>query len=96
MVARRGAILPQDISVTPVGTPVPSDENKKNLWIIEAEIPPELQKKAGKKKKKRKRKKGAGALGPTDETHDMGYCTERASSTVPRLPKLPGQKKLGL
>uniref|UniRef100_UPI00398F703B protein smoothened n=1 Tax=Pristiophorus japonicus TaxID=55135 RepID=UPI00398F703B len=93
MVARRGAILPQDISVTPVGTPVPPDENKRNLWIIEAEIPAELQKKAG-KKKKRKRKKGVRPLGPTEETHDMGYCTERASSTVPRLPKLLGQKSL--
>uniref|UniRef100_A0A4W3JHJ9 Protein smoothened n=1 Tax=Callorhinchus milii TaxID=7868 RepID=A0A4W3JHJ9_CALMI len=93
MVARRGAILPQDISVTPVGTPVPPDENDQNLWIIEAEIPPDLLKRAGNRKKK-KRKKAIRPLGPVDEIHDMGYFTERASSTVPRLPKLPRQKSL--
>uniref|UniRef100_H2ZZD7 Protein smoothened n=1 Tax=Latimeria chalumnae TaxID=7897 RepID=H2ZZD7_LATCH len=92
MVARRGAILPQDISVTPVATPVPPEENKKNLWVVEAEIPPELHKKAGKKKKKkRKRKK---EVQPMDEVPHVGYYTEWVSSNVPRLPKLPGQKSL--
>ncbi|XP_062929065.1 protein smoothened [Mobula hypostoma] len=94
MVARRGAILPQDISVTSAETPVPPDDNKKDLWIIEAEILPELQKKTGKKKKKKRRRKRVGPLGSAEEPQDMGYCTERASSTVPRLPKLTGQRSL--
>ncbi|KAB1276732.1 Smoothened-like protein [Camelus dromedarius] len=58
MVARRGAILPQDVSVTPVATPVPPEE-KANLWLVEAEISPELEKRLGRKKKRRKRKKEA-------------------------------------
>lgn len=91
MVARRGAILPQDISVTPAESPVPPDDNTKDLWIIEAEIPPELQKKTGKKKRRKKR---VGPLGYPEEPQDMGYCTERASSTIPRLPKLIMQKSL--
>ncbi|KAB0399710.1 hypothetical protein E2I00_009039 [Balaenoptera physalus] len=56
MVARRGAILPQDVSVTPVATPVPPEE-KANLWLVEAEISPELEKRLGRRKKRRKRKK---------------------------------------
>ncbi|XP_041110893.1 smoothened homolog [Polyodon spathula] len=88
MVARRGAILPQDISVTPTGTPTPPEDNRKNLWIVEAEIPPELHK----KKKRKRRKKEVRPLGPTAEVYDVGY--ERASSAVPRLPRLPCQKSL--
>ncbi|XP_058718118.1 protein smoothened-like isoform X2 [Poecile atricapillus] len=56
MVARRGAILPQDISVTPVATPVPPEE-RANLWVVEADVSPELQKRGGHKKKRRKKKK---------------------------------------
>lgn len=91
MVARRGAILPQDISVTPTGTPVPPEDNKKNLWLVEAEIPPELQKKAGKKKKRRKKKK---EIQLPEDGYDVGYYSEQIASSVPRLPKLPGQKCL--
>nr|XP_006633522.1 PREDICTED: smoothened homolog [Lepisosteus oculatus] len=91
MVARRGAILPQDISVTPTGTPVPPDDNKNQLWIVEAEIPPELHKK---KKKRRRRKKEVRPLGPMEEIYDMGYHPEHASSAVPRLPKLHGHRSL--
>ncbi|MGH0125661.1 UNVERIFIED_CONTAM: hypothetical protein FKN15_023940 [Acipenser sinensis] len=88
MVARRGAILPQDISVTPTGTPTPPEDSRKNLWIVEAEIPPELHK----KKKKKRRKKEVCPQNPMAEVYDMGY--ERVSSAVPRLPRLPGQKSL--
>ncbi|MBN3298400.1 SMO protein, partial [Amia calva] len=91
MVARRGAILPQDISVTVTGTPVPPDDNMNQLWIVEAEIPPELQKK---KKKKRRRKKEVRPLAPTEELCDLGRRGERAHSAVPRLPKLPGHRSL--
>ncbi|MGH0127857.1 UNVERIFIED_CONTAM: hypothetical protein FKN15_032526 [Acipenser sinensis] len=88
MVARRGAILPQDISVTPTGIPTPPEDSRKNLWIVEAEIPPELHK----KKKKKRRKKEVRPQSQTAEVYDMGY--ERVSSAVPRLPRLPGQKSL--
>uniref|UniRef100_A0A8C6MCQ2 Protein smoothened n=2 Tax=Nothobranchius TaxID=28779 RepID=A0A8C6MCQ2_NOTFU len=38
MVARRGAILPQDISVTPTGTPVPPPEERNRLWMVQREF----------------------------------------------------------
>ncbi|XP_003896630.1 smoothened homolog isoform X1 [Papio anubis] len=89
MVARRGAILPQDISVTPVATPVPPEEQA-NLWLVEAEISPELQKRLGRKKKRRKRKKEVCPLAPPPELHPPAP----APSTIPRLPQLPRQKCL--
>nr|XP_039328951.1 smoothened homolog isoform X3 [Saimiri boliviensis boliviensis] len=171
MVARRGAILPQDISVTPVATPgmsscfwrkvggteaggfwdwstgavreggrgicrvglrlekskglgpranlkkskgkdtqgsrggldrarapgscslsscqVPPEEQA-NLWLVEAEISPELQKRLGRKKKRRKRKKEVCPLAPPPELHPPAS----APSTIPRLPQLPRQKCL--
>lgn len=92
MVARRGAILPQDVSVTPVATPVPPDE-RANLWVVAAEISPELEKRAGRKKKRRK-KKEAGPPGPAPQLCDVGSLAPQARSAVPRLPKLPRQKCL--
>ncbi|KFQ38225.1 hypothetical protein N332_01545, partial [Mesitornis unicolor] len=103
MVARRGAILPQDISVTPVATPgkagcdrchpplpcpaVPPEEGA-NLWVVEADISPELQKRSGRKKKRRKKKK---EVSPGPE-HSLGVsAAPPAPSTVPRLPRLPPQ-----
>lgn len=85
MVARRGAILPQDISVTPTGTPVPPPEERNRLWMVEAEISPEMIKR---KKKKKKRKK---EVRPAEEALDQqAYCQrEFGRSSVPRLPKLP-------
>ncbi|XP_071386749.1 protein smoothened [Centroberyx affinis] len=85
MVARRGAILPQDISVTPTGTPVPPPEERNKLWMVEAEISPEMIKR---KKKKKKRKK---EVRPMEELVDhQGYRRrEFGASSVPRLPKLP-------
>ncbi|XP_060052525.1 protein smoothened isoform X2 [Erinaceus europaeus] len=91
MVARRGAILPQDVSVTPVATPVPPEE-KANLWLVEAEISPELEKRLGRKKKRRKRKKEVCPLGPPTGLHHPGSAV--APSAVPRLPQLPRQKCL--
>ncbi|NXQ20604.1 SMO protein, partial [Peucedramus taeniatus] len=84
MVARRGAILPQDISVTPVATPVPPEE-RANLWVVEADVSPELQKRGGRKKKRRKKKK--------EVTPDPERCPGLSAvpSAVPRLPRLPPQ-----
>uniref|UniRef100_A0A8B9X0L0 Protein smoothened n=2 Tax=Laurasiatheria TaxID=314145 RepID=A0A8B9X0L0_BOSMU len=93
MVARRGAILPQDVSVTPVATPVPPEE-KANLWLVEAEISPELEKRLGRKKKRRKRKKEVCPLVPPPELHLPALGPASAPSAVPRLPQLPRQKCL--
>uniref|UniRef100_A0AAQ4PZ05 Protein smoothened n=1 Tax=Gasterosteus aculeatus aculeatus TaxID=481459 RepID=A0AAQ4PZ05_GASAC len=85
MVARRGAILPQDISVTPTGTPVPPPDERNRLWMVEAEISPEMIKR---KKKKKKRKKDVRPSEEAVEHH--GYAQrEFGRSSVPRLPKLP-------
>uniref|UniRef100_A0A665WRM1 Protein smoothened n=1 Tax=Echeneis naucrates TaxID=173247 RepID=A0A665WRM1_ECHNA len=85
MVARRGAILPQDISVTPTATPVPPPEERNRLWMVEAEISPEMMKR---KKKKKKRKK---EVRPVKEgaDHQVYHQREFGRSSVPRLPKLP-------
>ncbi|NXD05181.1 SMO protein, partial [Certhia familiaris] len=93
MVARRGAILPQDISVTPwdVAThnlltprpPVPPEE-RANLWVVEADVSPELQKRGSHKKKRRKKKKKKKEVNPDPE-----LCL--GGSSVPRLPRLPPQ-----
>ncbi|TNN65182.1 Smoothened [Liparis tanakae] len=85
MVARRGAILPQDISVTPTGTPVPPPDERNRLWMVEAEISPEMIKR---KKKKKKRKKEARQA--EDAADRQAYRQrEFGHSSVPRLPKLP-------
>ncbi|NXY23460.1 SMO protein, partial [Atrichornis clamosus] len=103
MVARRGAILPQDISVTPVATPGEPDvaahstssrcpavppEERANLWLVEADVSPELQKRSGRKKKRRKKKKD---VGPDPERCLGGSTALPAPSSVPRLPRLPPQ-----
>ncbi|NXU94102.1 SMO protein, partial [Xiphorhynchus elegans] len=93
MVARRGAILPQDISVTPVATPGKSHvgmppEERANLWIVEADVSPELQKRSGRRKKRRKKKK---EVDPGPERCLGGSVVPPAPSTVPRLPRLPPQ-----
>uniref|UniRef100_A0A674EPL9 Protein smoothened n=1 Tax=Salmo trutta TaxID=8032 RepID=A0A674EPL9_SALTR len=91
MVARRGAILPQDISVTPTGTPVPPPEERNKLWMVEAEISPEMMMK--RKKKRKKRKKEARPLEELAE-HQGYRRREFGTSSVPRLPKLPGHRSL--
>lgn len=93
MVARRGAILPQDISVTPTGTPVPSQEERNRLWLVEAEISPEMIKR--KKKKKRKRKTKEVRPAEEAEPEQRPYPQrEFGRSSVPRLPKLPQHPSL--
>ncbi|NXD31549.1 SMO protein, partial [Spelaeornis formosus] len=99
MVARRGAILPQDISVTPVATPGKSlgtlvgnflpPEDRANLWVVEADVSPELQKRSGRKKKRRKSKKKKKEK--EEEEEEVNPDPERclSSSSVPRLPRLP-------
>lgn len=116
MVARRGAILPEDISVTPTGTPgqncllffigfscfkgccrlppflcaVPPPEERNRLWMVEAEISPEMIKR---KKKKKKRKK---EVRPLEEPVDHQACHQRefGRCAAPRLPKLPNHPAL--
>ncbi|NWR39686.1 SMO protein, partial [Tachuris rubrigastra] len=96
MVARRGAILPQDISVTPdvaaltcpFPRPAVPPEERANLWIVEADISPELQKRSSRKKKRRKKKK---EVDPGPERCLGGSTAPLAPSTVPRLPRLPPQ-----
>lgn len=92
IVARRGAILPQDISVTPTGTPVPPPEERNQLWIVEAEISPEMMKRKNNKKKK-KRKKEVRTMEEMVDQHGY-YVQEPGPSLVPRLPRLPGQRRL--
>ncbi|XP_011611689.1 protein smoothened [Takifugu rubripes] len=90
MVARRGAILPEDISVTPTGTPVPPPDERNRLWMVEAEISPEMIKR---KKKKKKRKK---EVRPLEEPVDHQACHQRefGRCAAPRLPKLPNHPAL--
>ncbi|KAM4678643.1 protein smoothened [Discoglossus pictus] len=90
MVARRGAILPQDVSVTPVATPVPPEE-RDNMWLVDGDYPLALDRRAGKKKKKKRRKK---EVRPVEEVPDMDLFPGRVNTAVPRLPKLPGKTSL--
>ncbi|XP_049617491.1 protein smoothened [Syngnathus scovelli] len=93
MVARRGAILPQDISVTPTGTPVPPPEERNRLWMVEAEISPEMIKRKKKKKKRRKEVNAAAEEAATAD-HQVYPQREFGRSSVPRLPKLPSHPSL--
>ncbi|XP_029020112.1 smoothened homolog isoform X2 [Betta splendens] len=87
MVARRGAILPQDVSVTPTGTPVPPPEERNRLWMVEAEISPEMIKRK-KKKKRKKEVRPAEEPGPAPDRQPH-QPREFGRSAVPHLPKLP-------
>uniref|UniRef100_A0A670JFU9 Protein smoothened n=1 Tax=Podarcis muralis TaxID=64176 RepID=A0A670JFU9_PODMU len=88
MVARRGAILSQDVSVTPVATPVPPEE-RANLWLVETELSPRREKKLSRKKKKRRKKKEVCPMGPA---YDLDPFAPQRLSSVPRLPQLPKTK----
>lgn len=64
---------------------MPPPEERNRLWMVEAEISPEMIKR---KKKKKKRRKEARAAEEAAEQH--GYRQrEFGRSSVPRLPKLP-------
>ncbi|XP_007440919.2 smoothened homolog [Python bivittatus] len=91
MVARRGAILSQDVSVTPVATPVPPEE-RASLWLMEAEFSPRRAKKLSRKKKKRRKKKEICPSGPAAETCQSDYLVPGGTSSIPRLPQLPKTK----
>ncbi|XP_029969459.1 protein smoothened [Salarias fasciatus] len=93
MVARRGAILPQDISVTPTGTPVPPPEERNRMWMVEAEISPEMIKRKKKKKKRKKEVRPAEEAAPAAD-HQAYRQREFGRSSVPRLPKLPRHPSL--
>lgn len=66
-------------------SPVPPPEERNRLWMVEAEISPEMIKR---KKKKKKRKK---EVRPMEEAVDHQVYPQRefGRSSVPRLPKLP-------
>ncbi|XP_072858536.2 protein smoothened [Pogona vitticeps] len=94
MVARRGAILSQDVSVTPVATPVPPEE-RASLWLVETELSARRREKKLKRKKKKKKKppRVRKEVCPAGEVCDDGDCfTPRGVSSVPRLPQLPKAK----
>lgn len=64
-------------------------EERANLWVVEADVSPELQKRS-RKKKRRKKKKDEVCPGP--EHHAGGSVDPPpSSSAVPRLPRLPLQ-----
>lgn len=69
---------------------VPPPEERNRLWMVEAEISPEMIKR---KKKKKKRKK---EVRPVEEMteHQVYRQREFGRSSVPRLPKLPPHPSL--
>ncbi|KAK9400286.1 smoothened like [Crotalus adamanteus] len=91
MVARRGAILSQDVSVTPVATPVPHEERASH-WLMEGEFSSRRAKKSTRKKKKHRKKKGVNPSGPAAETCTPNYFAPEVPSSVPHLPRLPRAK----
>ncbi|NXL53748.1 SMO protein, partial [Podilymbus podiceps] len=71
-----------------VPCPTVPPEERANLWVVEADVSPELQKRSGRKKKRRKKKK---EVCPDPERCPGGPAAPPAPSTVPRLPRLPPQ-----
>ncbi|NXT71280.1 SMO protein, partial [Chaetops frenatus] len=80
-VAAHGRLLPRP--------PVPPEE-RANLWVVEADVSPELQQRSGRRKKRRKKKKKK-EVTPDPERCPGGSTALTAPSTVPRLPRLPPQ-----
>jgi len=72
----------------PVPCPTVPPEERANLWVVEADVSPELQKRSGRKKKRRKKKKD---VCPGPERCLGGSVAPLAPSAVPRLPRLPPQ-----
>nr|XP_060632351.1 protein smoothened [Anolis sagrei ordinatus] len=91
MVARRGAILSQDVSVTPVATPVPPEE-RASLWLAEDERRRKKTSRKAKKTKRRKRKEVSPSRTAAENGDPYGGLDFFVSS-VPRLPRLPEAKR---
>lgn len=64
--------------------PAVPPEERENYWLVDADNPYGLEKKS---KKKRKRKKKE--VRPLNESKGIEKYNKRASTAVPRLPKLP-------
>lgn len=79
----RGLLITNFFSVILFTVPPPEERNR--LWMVEAEISPEMIKR---KKKKKKRKK---EVRPVEDVVDHQAYRQRefGRSSVPRLPKLP-------
>lgn len=73
----------------PIPCPTVPPEERANLWVVEADVSPELQKRSGRRKKRRKKKKKE--VSPDPERCLGGSAAPLAPSTVPRLPRLPPQ-----
>lgn len=74
--------------LSPVPCPAVPPEERANLWVVEADVSPELQKRSARKKKRRKKKK---EVCPDPERCLGGPAAPPAPSAVPRLPRLPPQ-----
>ena len=75
---------------------VPPPEERNKLWMVEAQISPEMMKRKKKKKKERKRKKEVRPARPEEDSVPPTEYRRRefGPSAVPRLPKLPGHRFL--
>lgn len=76
-------------AVHPRAVPPPEERNK--LWMIKADISPEMMKR---KKRKKKRKKEVRSVAPAEEDDVNRRHREFGPSAVPRLPKLPAHRSL--
>lgn len=69
---------------------VPPPEERNRLWMVEADISPEMMKR---KRKKKKRKKEVRTVVPAPEDVNSRH-RDFGPSAVPRLPKLPAHRSL--
>lgn len=69
---------------------VPPPEERNRLWMVKADISPEMMKR---KKRKKKRKKEVRSVAPAEDDLNRRQ-KEFGPSAVPRLPKLPAHRSL--
>lgn len=67
---------------------MPPPDERNRLWMVEAEISPEMIKRKKKKKRRKKEVRPAEEAGPVVDHHAY-QPREFGRSSVPRLPKLP-------